>query len=283
MGTSLYIYNLWVIVSPIIEVGILAFIIYYVLYFLRGTRSANILAGIIIAIILLTFVTENLKLGVLNGLLNGLWSIFPLALVIIFQPELRRAFAQIGSRPFARMQRREETINEVVTAVRNMSNLHIGALIIFQRQIGIRALISNGIMIDAKVSHSLIQTIFHPNTPLHDGGIAIDDNDKLAAAHIIFPLSQSATLSTSLGTRHRAALGITEETDAIAVVVSEETGKISIACRGNLRRNMSPEKLSRYLHALIVKNKGDSDMNLFANMTEENEFSESEKDVFSNE
>ncbi len=263
--------NAWIYSAPVLEFLILSFIIYYALYFLRGTRSANILAGIIIAIILLTIVTEYLKFGVLNWLVNGLWSIFGIGLIIVFQPELRRAFAQIGTHPFARRQKMEETINEVVIAAKNMSEQRTGALIVFQRRIGMRALISNGIMIDARVSHSLLQTIFHPNTPLHDGGIAIDDNNKIAAAHVIFPLSQNVSLTSDFGTRHRAAIGITEETDAVAVVVSEETGKISIACRGNIKIGLNTEKLARFLHSLLVKPQEELEFSLFDSDEENDE------------
>ena len=150
----------------------------------------------------------------------------------------------------------------------------------FQRQIGMRALISSGIKINAEVSHQLIQTIFHPNTPLHDGAIAIDDNE-IVAAHIIFPLTQSVSLSDSLGTRHRAAIGVTEETDAIAVVVSEETGNISIACRGNIIRNITTEKLSRFLRSLLIPSQNDTIRNIFEDMSDDDEmtgFSGGQKD-----
>ncbi len=255
----------------LLEVGILSFIIYYVLYFLRGTRSVNILTGVILVITILTIATEKLHFTVLTTLLNGLWSVSPIALFIIFQPELRRAFAQIGTKPFARRKRKEETISEVIVAVSNLASKRIGALIVFQRQIGIRALISNGETLDAEVNHMLIESIFHPGNPLHDGGMAIDNNDRISAAHIIFPLTQSAPQNPSLGTRHRAALGITEETDTVAVVVSEETGKISIACRGDIRVGLSPDRLVRYLHALLMKADTEADLSDFDSETGESD------------
>ncbi len=263
--------NTWVYLSLVIEVGILAVLIYYGLYFLRGTRAANVLAGIILALLILTLTTDFLKLEVITELLNGLWMIFPIAIIVIFQPEIRRAFAHLGSsRPFTRRMKQEETINEVIKAVSNLSENKRGALIVFQRQIGMRALISSGIKINAEVSHQLIQTIFHPNTPLHDGAIAIDDNE-IVAAHIIFPLTQSVSLSDSLGTRHRAAIGVTEETDAIAVVVSEETGHISIACRGNMIRNITTEKLYRFLRSLLIPSQNDTIRNIFEDMSDDDE------------
>ena len=265
--------NMWIYLSLVMEVGILAILIYYGLYFLRGTRAANVLAGIIIALLILTLATDFLKLAVITELLNGLWMIFPLALVVIFQPEIRRAFAHLGSsRPFARRMKQEETINEVMIAVESLSANKRGALIVFQRQIGMRALISSGIKINAEVSHQLIQTIFHPNTPLHDGAIAIEDNE-IVAAHIIFPLTQSVSLSDSIGTRHRAAIGVTEETDAVAVVVSEETGGISIACRGNLVRNITLEKLSQFLRSLLIPTQDDSIRNIFEDMSDDDDMS----------
>jgi len=263
--------NMWVYLSLVMEVGILAILIYYGLYFLRGTRAANVLAGIILALLLLTLATDFLKLAVITELLNGLWMIFPLALIVIFQPEIRRAFAHLGSsRPFARRLKQEETISEVIKSVEYLSAHKRGALIVFQRQIGMRALISSGIKINARVSHQLIQTIFHPNTPLHDGAIAIDDNE-VVAAHIIFPLTQSVSLSDSIGTRHRAAIGVTEETDAVAVVVSEETGSISIACRGNLIRNITAEKLSQFLRSLLIPSHDDNIRNIFEDMSDDDE------------
>lgn len=265
--------NMWIYLSLVMEVGILAILIYYGLYFLRGTRAANVLAGIIIALLILTLATDFLKLAVITELLNGLWMIFPLALIVIFQPEIRRAFAHLGSsRPFTRRMKQEETINEVIKAVESLSANKRGALIVFQRQIGMRALISSGIKINAEVSHQLIQTIFHPNTPLHDGAIAIENNE-IVAAHIIFPLTQSVSLSDSLGTRHRAAIGVTEETDAVAVVVSEETGSISMACRGNLARNISIGKLSEFLRSLLIPSKNDSARNIFEDMSDDDEMS----------
>ncbi len=264
-----YLGNTWIYLSFALEVLILAVLIYYGLYFLRGTRAANVLAGIIIALLLLTLATDFLKFEVITELLNGLWMIFPLALVVIFQPEIRRAFAQLGSsRPFARRMKKEETISEVIKAVESLSMNRRGALIVFQRQIGMRALTSSGIKINAKVSHQLIQTIFHPNTPLHDGAIAIEDNE-IVAAHIIFPLTQSVALSDSLGTRHRAAIGVTEETDSVAVVVSEETGNISIACRGNLIRNITIEKLQRFLRSLLISAESDSIKDIFEGIEDE--------------
>lgn len=246
-----YFYPLWDYFIIIIQIAILFFVIYPLLYFIRGTRAANVLAGIIVILLFLTVATEIMKLVVLAELLNGIWTVFPIALVVIFQPELRRAFAQFGSNnPFSKKQRQEETISEVVSAALNLSASKTGAIIVFQRQIGMRAIISSGTKIDAKVNSKLIETIFNKNTPLHDGGIVIE-NDRIIAAHCIFPLSQNPEILSSTGTRHRAAIGITEETDAVAVVVSEETARISIAAKGAIITNLSGEKLARILKIIL--------------------------------
>jgi diadenylate cyclase len=252
-----------------LQIFILFVAIYWGLFFIRGTRAANVLAGIIVALLLFTVITEVLKLTVLLELLSGVWTVFPIAIVVIFQPELRRAFAQIGSsNPFSRKQRREETISEIVIAATNMSRVKVGALIVFQRQIGMRAIVSSGVKIDARVSHKLLETIFAKNTALHDGGVAIE-NDRIMFAHCIFPLSQNSDLASSLGTRHRAAVGITEETDSVVVVVSEETGKISIACRGTIISNLSAEKLARFLRALLTFTGDTAISDIFSTIEEE--------------
>jgi len=187
---------------------------------------------------------------VISWLLNGLSAAFAMALIVIFQPELRRAFAQLGSRSFLRSQRKKETINEAVTAAVALSAQRQGAIILFEREIGMRAIIASGVRLDARLSHQLLVAIFNRHSPLHDGGVIIRGN-QVVAARCIFPLSQDEEMLRTLGTRHRAAVGITEETDAVAVVVSEETGIISIACRGSLKRGLGPDQLTRYLQALL--------------------------------
>jgi diadenylate cyclase len=246
---------LWQYIALLLQFSILFVVIYWGLFFLRGTRAVNVLAGIIICFLLLALVADALKFEILSELLQGMWTVFPVAIIIIFHPEIRRAFAHLGSRNiFARQQKREKTISEVVEAVKNLSLAKIGAIIVFQRQIGMKAIISSGVKLDAGVNHSLIEALFQKSSPLHDGGIVIE-NDKLVAAHCIFPLSQNSEISDSMGTRHRAALGIAEETDAVAVTVSEESGSINIAYSGKIIRNVSIEKLARFLRALLTTEK----------------------------
>jgi len=246
----------------IAEISILFFFIYSGLYYLRGTRGAYILAGLLITLILLTLVSDLLKFEVLAWLLQSLWAIFAGVLIVIFQPELRRAFAQLGSRSFVKKMKKRETINEIVKASINLANQRVGALIVFEREIGMRSIINNAITLEAKLNHHLIESIFQTRSPLHDGGIIIR-NDIIVAAHSIFPLTHNPELQKTMGTRHRAGIGITEETDAVAVIVSEETGFISLACRGRLKKDVSPDKLSRMLSSLLRIQEGESLKSVF--------------------
>lgn len=243
---------------PALEVITITVLIYYVLYFLRGTRGASVLAGIILILIILTSLTDSLKFEVMNWLLSNLWTMLATAIVVIFQPELRRAFAQLGSTSFGhRATRKKEAIEEVVSAVVQMSLRRIGALVVFEGQIGMAAIINSAVVLDTKLNSLLIQSIFYPNSPLHDGAMIIKD-DRIAAAHAILPLAQQAEgAAKTLGTRHRAALGITEETDAVVVVVSEETGAISVAYRGCLKRDVSSDKLHKLLTELLLGDEGE--------------------------
>lgn len=264
-----YLLDAWIYLRPALEILILAFLIYKVLYYLRGTRGSNILAGVLIMLMLLTAACDLLKLEVLNWILNGLWTVLAIALIVIFQPELRRAFAQLGSASFLHSNRKKEAITEVVTATLNMSKRRIGAIIVIERSIGMRAIVEDSVKLDVRLNSLIIESIFFPNSPLHDGAIIVK-NDKIIAAHSILPLSRDESLARSMGTRHRAAVGITEETDAVVVVVSEETGNISIACRGDLRQNIKADKLLQYLTGLLISNDADSFSNMFGTM-EENE------------
>jgi len=238
----------------ILEIGIITVLIYNVLYFLRGTRAASMLAGIIIILIVLTTASDWMKFEVISWLLYNLWTMLAIALIVIFQPELRRAFAQLGSATFHHKTKKKEAISEVVNAVIGLSKQKIGAIIVFERQIGMAFIVNNAIPIDAKLNSPLIESIFNPYSPLHDGAIIIK-NEKIIAAHAILPLpNDDEELALKLGTRHRAAIGITEETDAVAVVVSEKTGIISIACGGRIKRNIESDKLYRYLNGLLISN-----------------------------
>ncbi len=242
---------------PAVEVAIIAFLIYKVLYFMRGTRGAYVLSGLITALLALMITATALDLEVIGWLVGSFWSILATAIIVIFQPELRRAFAQLGTYTVLRGKRQREVIGEIVTAVVDMAKRKCGALIVVERRIGMRALEEDSVRLDIKVSAIILETIFFPNSPLHDGAVIIRDN-RIVAARVILPLTRSgAELSKRLGTRHRAALGISEETDGIAITVSEETGAISVCCRGVLRRNLAPEGLEDYLEQLIITEQDD--------------------------
>ncbi len=238
--------------KPSLEIGILTILIYYILYFLRGTRGFFVLAGIIISLSILTLTSSLLTLEVITWLLESLWGFLVVALIVIFQPELRRGFALLGSGSAqfsSKKQRKQEVLNELVHALTNMSKNKIGALIVFEGKIGIQSIINDAVHIDATLNKHIIESIFYPNSPLHDGAIIVRNN-KIVAAHAILPLSNDKNLNSSIGTRHRAAIGITEETDAVAVIVSEETGKISIASNKEFKQDISYDKI---LSELIEK------------------------------
>ncbi len=240
------------------EVFVLAFVYYYVFLFLRGTRGAQVLVGLVMVIIVLLGATYLLRLNELNWLLRKLSVYVAIALLVIFQPEIRRALAELGRQPvFNATQQGRSVIDHLVQAVVFLADHKVGALIAIERDIGIRAIRETGTKIDSPVVPELLSTIFFPHTPLHDGGVVIKDS-RIAAASCIFPLSQQADLHKSLGTRHRAAVGLTEETDAVVVIVSEETGTISVSYRGRLSRGLDEEKLRRFLVALLKGRKADS-------------------------
>ena len=246
------------VIRMTVEFLLIAFVIYKVLYYLRGTRAANVLAGLIVAFLALSVLANKMGMMVLRWLLDSFMGLMAFTVIVIFQPELRRAFAQLGSLTFFQRNRKKETINELVSAVETMSRRKIGAIIVIERRIGMRAIVEDAIKLDCKLNNLLIQSIFYPNSPLHDGAVIVR-NDRVVAARAILPLSRDANLSRTMGTRHRAALGITEETDAAVVVVSEETGDISIACRGAIMRGLSEKTLVTELHKLLVSNNESSE------------------------
>ena len=264
-GIMGYLSTAWVYLQPALEILILAFIFYKILYYLRGTRGSNILAGMLIALLILTAGADFMKFEVLSWALSGLWTLLATAMIVIFQPELRRAFAQLGSMSFRQEDRKKEVITEITTAVLNMANRKIGALMVIERKIGMRAIVEDAVKLDIKVNSMILESIFYPNSPLHDGAIIIK-NDRIIAAHAILPLSRDENFTKSLGTRHRAAVGITEETDAVVVVVSEENGNISVACRGSIRYDVKVDKLLRYLSALLMATDDNSFSSIFGSM-----------------
>lgn len=240
-------------VTGLIEILILAVIFYYLIKFFRGTRGAAILSGLVILFTILMVATKFTNLLILNWLLQKLMVYLALALIVIFQPELRRALAQIGRQGhFVTGKARRAQADPIADAVLMLSSRKIGALIAIEREVETRSIQATGTMMNSEVSAELLASIFYPGTPLHDGGVIISDG-RIAAAGCVFPLTQADGLSRDLGTRHRAAMGLTEESDTLVVVVSEETGVISVAYNGTLKRDFDEAQLRRVLTAYLSR------------------------------
>ncbi len=235
-----------------IEIFILGALIYFVFRLFKGTRGSSILSGLIIFFGILFVVTSVSHLDVLNWVLSKLMLYFSLAVIVIFHPEIRRVLARLGRQPWRNngLASQKNLVEPIMQTVKILSQRKIGALVAIEREIGTRAIQDTGTRLNSLVSPELLATIFFPHTPLHDGGVIIS-GDRICAAGCLFPLSQKEEISKMLGTRHRAAIGITEETDAIVVVVSEETGAISIAYNGRLRRGMDEDRLRRVLSSML--------------------------------
>lgn len=235
-----------------IEIVLLAVLIYYGYLYFRGTPGAKILVGLALIFISLTLTSQLLDLHVIGWLLRSFSVFLAVALVVIFQPELRRALTELGSQHFFRSAlQKKESIDQLSETVFDLARRQFGALIALERDISIRQFASTGVDLDAVFSKELILTIFHPKTVLHDGGVIVQ-NDRVAAAACIFPLTSREDLDRSLGLRHRAGIGITEESDAIAILVSEETGHVSLCHRGIIERNLNAEKFRRRLNQLLL-------------------------------
>lgn len=237
----------------IVDILAVAFIVYNLLLLIRGTRAVQILLGMFFLGALL-YVARAAELPTLQTILENLLLVVPIAVIVLFQAEIRRALATFGRQPlFGRSQGQsaEATLNEIVLAATTLSSRKIGALIVLERRDGLRNYVENGIVLDAAVSYDLLLNIFTPDTPLHDGA-AILQHDRIGAAACFLPLTLNPELSKDFGTRHRAALGISEETDAVAIVVSEETGSISMAVDGRLLRGLDSRTLRKTLHQLVI-------------------------------
>lgn len=229
----------------IIEIVILWFVVYRIFLFLKGTRAVYLLRGIII--ILISFVISQwLGFYVLNWLLTKFFAFFLILIAIIFQPELREGLIRLGKPHFFPLELKKEeiekTIKEIIIAVSRMSKKKIGVLIAIKREIGLKNFIDTGIIINADLSAELLENIFFPSSPLHDGGVIIE-GITIVSAGSLFPLTESPDIERRLGMRHRAAVGISEISDAVVLVVSEETGAVSLAIHGQLTRNLSAEDL----------------------------------------
>jgi diadenylate cyclase len=225
------------------EILVLACAFYFVFVFFRETRSIRIFVGLLVVLIALIGLTRLLHIYALNWLLSRFSVYLAVAMLVIFQPEIRRALAELGRQPlFAPPAESRGFVDSIVDAVMLLAERRIGALIAIERTETTRAIQETGVKLDARVNADLLASLFFPHTPLHDGGVIVSGN-RIVAAGCLFPLCQRPELSRGLGTRHRAAMGLTEESDAIAVVVSEETGTVSISTRGRLSRDFDEERL----------------------------------------
>jgi diadenylate cyclase len=232
------------LIVDVLDVLIVTFLLYKLFTLMRGTRAVSMFFGLIVLFIL-SVMAQWLHLMAVNWLISSLKTVWVIAFVIIFQPELRRALASLGQRRFLRrFFTVEETgvIPEIIKSAARMADKGIGALIVLEKDMGLKNYIETGTKIDARVTAELLETIFTPTSPLHDGAVIIQ-NDRVAAAGSILPLTQDQRLSAALGTRHRAAIGLTEESDAIVIVVSEETHAISYAQGGKLKRKIDTNTL----------------------------------------
>lgn len=238
-------------VSSVIDILLVALIIYQFLILIRGTRAVPVLVGVG-GLALAFYIAHVAELRTVNFLVGTLLPYGIFALIVVFQNEIRHALARIGRRlTFSRVNTGiGDAYDDIVLAANLFSQSQTGALIVIEREIGLRTYIESGVPLDANLSYDLLATIFRPSAPLHDGAVIVQ-KDRIAAAACFLPLSMNPVLSTQLGTRHRAGIGITEETDAIAVIVSEETGSISVAVAGNIERDITVEYLRERLSELL--------------------------------
>jgi diadenylate cyclase len=238
---------------PALEILILAVMIYYSSRFLRGTRGWPVVVGFVVVLLVLAFATTLLELKVLSWLLGTFSAFFAVAVLIIFQPELRRMLAELGNLPlFSSARDQRENIEVIIQTVERLADVRIGALIAIEQSIQLFEAVESGVPVDCEATPEMLETIFFPNNAIHDGGVIIK-GDRIAYAACIFPLTQRQDLNKSLGTRHRAAIGLTEETDAVVVVVSEENGKISHAYKGQLVRGVTLEELRAFLTSQLIQ------------------------------
>jgi diadenylate cyclase len=237
--------------TNVIDILLVAFVIYQFLMLVRGTRAAPMLVGVA-AVALGIYIARVGRLTTFGWLVSTLLPYGVFALIVVFQSELRHALANLGSRlTLSRApSSQSDAYDDIVLAPNPFPQNQTGALIVIEREIGLRTYIESGVPMDARLSYDLLATIFRPSAPLHDGAVIVQ-KDRIAAAACFLPLSMNPVLSTQMGTRHRAGIGITEETDAIAVIVSEESGAISLAVSGNFERDLTVEQLRERLSTLL--------------------------------
>ncbi len=246
-------------INDYIDILLIAYLVYCVAKFFKDTRSIQVLKGIVVLIIALQL-SEIFRLNTIKFILENAMQMGVFALIVLFQPELRNALSKMGRSkiPFLNFEEAKnndlwyDVIKSISNASKQLSEKKVGALIVLERNAKILDVVRTGIILEANVSSELLINIFYPKAPLHDGAVIISDG-KLKSAGCFLPLSQNDTLDSELGTRHRAGLGISESCDCVVVIVSEETGKISLACDGALTRNLTPQVLEEALKNLLLK------------------------------
>lgn len=239
-----------------VQIAIIAALLYHLLLFLRGTRSAQMMLGLGALALVLIGLTYVFNFDVLGWLLSALSVYLAVGVVVIFQPEIRRALAMLGGHSLFghAALKKMDVAEKLAEVVESLTDQRVGALIAIEGEIALKSFVESGIYLDAPLVPELLASVFFPHTPLHDGG-AIIRGDRIAAASCVFPLTQRLDLA-GLGTRHRAGIGLSEETDAVVIVVSEETGRVSLAHEGRLYRNLKPQRLRRFLRALLPESRG---------------------------
>jgi uncharacterized protein (TIGR00159 family) len=241
----------------IADILVVSFLIYEVLKLIRGTRAVQMALGGAF-LVLLFYGSRWGHLETVNWLVRNFFGYVVFGVIVLFQSDIRRALAHLGRAPFFRLfakpESAEESIEELVMAAGMLATQRIGAIIAIERQVGLRNYIEGGIPIDGRLTYDLLLSIFQPSSPLHDGAVIVQD-DRIAAAACFLPLTVNPKLTKELGSRHRAAIGLTEENDSVAIVVSEETGALSIVADGQIERRLDPEELRARLRSLVLQRK----------------------------
>ena len=258
-------YLLTIRISDFIDIIIVAYLIYKAIWFLRKTNSYNLAQGLLILLVVL-WLSEVFRLTMINNLLRKAVELGLIALLILFQPELRRILERMGSSfhsgKAASSTATDMAIAQTVLACSDMSASRTGALIIFERNVNLNNIMSTGTIINSDTTAELIKNIFYNKAPLHDGAMIVR-NGRIAAAGCVLPLTQSTNLSKELGMRHRAGIGLSEQSDAVVIIVSEESGSISMAIDGMLKRHLSPPMLDKLLHSELIQDDDEQDKRSF--------------------
>ncbi len=251
------------VMTTIVDVALVYYLIYRLLLTIRGTRAAQMVVGIVL-IGAAFFVAERLELSTVSWLLDNFISYFIILIIVVFQQDIRRALGRIGQGvlPFGRKQETTHIVDEVVAACAQLARARMGAIVVFERDAALEAFVDDATRIDAALNRQLLVSLFVParDNELHDGAVVIGKNHRIDLARALLPLSRATDLGPEFGTRHRAALGITEDTDAVAVVVSEERGEISLCFKGSIARDLEPVMLRRALIGLFAGGRATEEM-----------------------